>query len=166
MSASGVARCVLDNTVVSSLHRAGALGRVLRLWPGRWVLPVDVRDEAAAWWDHGRRVAAILDTLAAETVIEVQTIEPLIDGPLYAQLRRTLGRGEAAAIALAHRLSLTAALDDRQARQRCAALVPPVPCVSTEALLGQAVREGLLMRRDAEAIWAATGITDPRRTVD
>jgi predicted nucleic acid-binding protein len=166
LSAPGVARCVLDNTVVSSLHRAGALGRLLRLWPGRWVLPVAVREEAAAWWDQGSRVVAILDALAVETVIEVQTIEPLTDGPLYAQLRRTLGGGESAAIVLAHRLSLTAALDDRQARQRCAALVPPVPCVSTEGLLGEAVREGLLTRRDAEAIWAATGITDPRRGVD
>jgi len=35
-------RIVLDNTVVSSFQEAGALVRVLELWPGRWLVPVEV----------------------------------------------------------------------------------------------------------------------------
>jgi predicted nucleic acid-binding protein len=157
--------CTTDNTLVSTLHRAGALERVLRLWPARWIVPADVRDEAAAWRAEGRRVRVILDALERDGVLTVSPIEPRVEGTLYARLQRTLGRGESAAIAMAFHRGLSVVVDDRRARQHCESLVPPVLWMSTEGVLGEAVVDGLLPRAEADAIWAATGIADPNRRV-
>ncbi len=158
-------RIVLDNSPISALHVAGALSRVLQLWPGRWLVPLEVHGEAAAWKAEGLRVTAILNQLEASRIVESSVIEPRTEGPLFAQLQRTLGQGESAAIAIAFHRGLGVALDDRRARRTCERLMPPVPWIATEEILGQAIRAGLLMRTEAETIWAATGIRDPKRRV-
>lgn len=153
---------VLDNTVVSSLQEAHALEPVLRMGIS-WVVPLQVRDEAAAWPAHGTAVARILDALAAAGILSYATPEPGIEGALFATLRRTLGLGESASIAIAHQRQLIVATDDRKARRACQELNPPVQVVATEEILATAVADGGLSGHDAREIWAATGITDPRR---
>lgn len=155
--------CVLDNSVVSALHQAGALLRVLEIWPGRWVVPAQVREEASCWKSEGYRVVAILDSLATRGVIAYAEIDPSSEGALMGQLSRSLGQGESAAIAMAYRRGFGVALDDRAARKACERLQPSVEWVSTEGLLMRAVAEGRLTRVEAAAIWNGTGIQDPRR---
>jgi predicted nucleic acid-binding protein len=156
---------VLDNTVISSLEEAGALAQMLNLWPGRFVVPVEVRGEAGNWKLRGASVTLTLDSLAAQKVISITSIDPRKEGSLFSQLTRRLGQGESAVIAIASVRHMTAALDDRRARRACNQLAPPVPWVPTEGLLGLAVADGLLTRAEAESIWLATGISDPNRSV-
>jgi len=155
--------CVLDNSVVSALHQAGALARLLEMWPGRWVVPAEVREEASRWKAEGHRVVVILDSLEARGIIVYAEVDPSLEGALMAQLSRTLGQGESAAIAMAYRRGFQVALDDRAARRTCERLQPSVEWVSTESLLVRAVAEGKLTRAEATAIWNATGILDIRR---
>jgi predicted nucleic acid-binding protein len=158
-------RIVLDNTVISSFQVAGVLTRILELWPGRWIVPIEVEGEAAAWKLHGASVRATLRSLSSQHALEMTAVDPRIEGQLFAQLARRLGQGESAVIAIAFHRGLTAALDDRRARRSCDQLAPRVPWIPTEGILGLAVADGLLTRAEAEAIWQATGILDPNRVV-
>ena len=141
------------------------LARVLELWPGRWLVPLEVIGEAARWKAHGASVTLILRQLDAQRALEITAVDPRIEGPLFVQLTRTLGQGESAVIAIAANRGRIAALDDRRARRACDRLSPAVPWVATEGILGYAVAEGLLTRAEAEMIWTATGILDPQRFV-
>lgn len=156
---------VLDNSVVSALHQAEALSRVLELWPGRWLVPEHVRDEATQWRAERDRVLRILDDLSARRVIEYTEIDFFTEGPMFARLSRTLGQGESAAIAVGHQRRLGVALDDRAARRACERLNPPVTWIATEEVLLCAATEGLLTLVEARSIWSATGIADPRRQI-
>jgi predicted nucleic acid-binding protein len=158
-------RIVLDNTVISTFQEVGVLAQILEFWPGRWLVPLEVEDEGAAWKAHGASVTATLRTLNSRSVVEITAVDPRVEGPLYARLARTLGQGESAAIAIAARRHCLAALDDRRARRACDCLSPPVPWVPTEGILGYAVADGHLTRAEAETIWRSTGILDPRRRV-
>ena len=124
---------VLDNSVVSALHQARALSRVLALWPGRWLVPVEVRDEAAHWEAERELILQTLDDLRSRRVMDYIEIDPHSEGTLSARLGRTLGQGESAAIAVAHQRRLGVALDDHAARRACDRLNPPVTWIATEA---------------------------------
>jgi predicted nucleic acid-binding protein len=158
-------RIVVDNTVISTLQEANVLARVLGFWPGRWLIPIEVQGEAAAWKAHGASVTATLSYLSAQRIVEVTAVNPQIEGPVFAQLTRTLGQGESAVIAIAAHRRFMAALDDRRARRACDRLSPPVPWIPAEGILGYAVADGHLSRADAQAFWQATGILDPRRGI-
>ena len=158
-------RLVLDNATISTLHEASVLSSVLEYWPGRWLLPLEVLGEAAAWKAHGAYVNAALRQLDARRVVEITALVPIREGLLFAQLQRRLGQGESAAIAIAYHRGFRVCLDDRRARRACDQLTPPVPWLSTEAIIGEAVRDGFLTRPEAEAIWQATGIRDPNRSI-
>lgn len=158
-------RVVLDNTVISSFHLAGALSRIVLLWRTRWIVPLQVRDEAAAWKVHGPTVAATLRQLERDGALEFATPEVGPEGALFVVLQRTRGHGESAAIAIAHHRRFAVAIDDRHARRSCEGLNPPVPTKSTEQLLATAVEDGVLERSEAGRIWAAMGISDPKRGI-
>jgi predicted nucleic acid-binding protein len=158
-------RVVLDNTVISSLYIAGALSRVLELWKGNWIVPLQVRDEAAAWKMHGGSAASLLNNLQSGGVINYASPEPGPEAALFVQLTRTRGQGESAAIAIAYCRRATVATDDRQARRSCQMLSPPVPTFATEELLTLAVVDGLFTANDAQSIWRLTGIRDPSRGI-
>lgn len=158
-------RLVLDNATISTLQEAGVLARVLEYWPGRWLVPMEVMGEAAKWRAHGASVTATLRRLAAQSVVEIAAISPQSEGQLFAQLQRTLGEGESAAITIAFHRRTGVCLDDRRARRACDRLSPPVQWISTEQVLGLAVQDGFLTRAEAEAIWMATGIHDPHRHI-
>lgn len=156
---------VLDNSVISALHQAGALERVLAFWPGKWLVPEGVREEARRWRSEGERVVRVLDDLCERGFVTYVRVDPLTEGPLLPRLSRTLGKGEAVAIAIAHGRRLGVALDDRAARQACQRLAPPLSWIATEEILLCAVREGYLTAAEAGGVWAATGIADPRRLI-
>lgn len=158
-------RVVLDTTVVSSLHLASALAQVLGLWPSQWIVPLQVRDESAAWRSLGPGLVAALDSLNARGTIEYASPNPGPEGALFVQLQRTRGQGESAAIAIAYVRGFVVATDDRRAKRSCAGLHPPVAVLATEELLTIAVGDGSLTRAEAERIWIATGIRDPRRGI-
>src|SRR5712692_2882458 len=125
-------RLAVDNSVISALQEADALARVFEFWPGTWVIPEQIRDEARAWRRHGRKVLEILDDLSSRLVVEITSIDPLTEGAMLRTLTRALGQGEAAAIAIAACRGYSVALDDLRARRACDALVPPVSWISTE----------------------------------
>lgn len=156
---------VLDNSVVSNLHRAGALGRVLAFWSGRWLVPLQVKDEAAAWPSEGQSVLRSLEDLRERRVLDFVVLDPRGEGALFARLTRTLGQGEAASITIAYHRHYGVSLDDYPARRACDRLVPPLSSIMTEGLLRCAVVEGYLALDEARAIWEAIGISDPRRQV-
>ena len=158
-------RVVLDNSVISALHEAESLARVLGFWPARWIVPYQVRGEAAAWKTQGSRVIAVLDSLAQESVVEFSAVEPLTEGPVFVRMQRTLGQGESAAFAIAFHRGASVATDDRRARRACDELSPKVPWISTEGLLGLTVTDGFLTRSEAELVWSATKIRDPQRRI-
>lgn len=154
---------VLDNTVLSALYTARAVSRLLTCGFCGWIVPLQVRDEAAAWRTQGDELVAILDRLGESGVLEYATPEPGPEAALFAELQRTRARGESAAIAIAHHRRLAVATDDRRARRSCEILNPPVQVFEAEDLLLMAVVSGLLPRREAQSIWDATGISDPKR---
>jgi predicted nucleic acid-binding protein len=158
-------RIALDNTVISSLQIAGHLARVLELFERTWLVPLQVRDEAIAWKAQGPYVRITLERLESRGLVEFATPEPGPEAALFAQLTRTRGQGESAAIAIAYHRGAAVATDDYQARQSCLGLIPAVLTLATEDVLSMAVREGLLSLDDAQAIWVATGIRDPRRGI-
>lgn len=161
----GRLRYVLDNSVVSALHQAEALPLVLGLWPGRWLVPAEVKDEAAKWKAERDRILRALDDLAARGIVDYTEIDPHREGPVFARLSRTLGQRESAAIAIAHQRRLGVAVDDHAARRACQRLNPPVVWIATEEVLLCAAAEGLLTLDEVREIWVATGIADPRRQV-
>lgn len=156
-------RIVLDNTVISSLHEAGALARVLTLWNGQWLVPLQVRDEAAARKVYGPESRVILNRLESQRTLEYVSPDPSTEGATFEALQRTRGQAESAAIAIAYARGCVVATDDRRAARSCERLKPPVLVVTTEALLTIAVTDGLLTDSEAQDIWAATGIHDPSR---
>jgi len=156
---------VLDTTVISSLHLADALSQVLGLWQSQWIVPLQVREESAAWKPSGPGLVTLLDTPRARGTIEYASPNPGREGALFAQLQRTRGQGESAAIAIAYVRGFVVATDDRRAKRSCEGLSPPVAVLATEDLLTIAVRDGALTRSEAERVWIATGIQDPHRRI-
>jgi predicted nucleic acid-binding protein len=121
--------------------------------------------EAAAWKAHGANVVAALRDLETRGVVEITALVPQVEGSIFSVLQRTLGQGESAAIAIAFHRRLLVCLDDRRARRSCERLSPAVSWLSTEDIIGQAVRDGHIDRATADAIWLATGIRDPNRRI-
>jgi len=139
-------RIVLDNSAISTFQDAQVLSRMLELWPGRWLVPVEVQGEAAAWPAQGAAVSITLQRLSTLRVIEITAVDPRVEGPLFVRLTRRLGQGESAVIAIAANRGFIAALDDRRARRACDQHSPAVRWVATEGILGYAVADGLLTR--------------------
>ena len=162
-------RIVLDNSVISALHEAESLSRVLGFWPGTMDSSA-YRPEMrpAAWKLRGAKVVAILDSLGLRSRSSSwHRLNRLNRGsPYLSALQRTLGQGESAVNR--NRVSprkLWVATDDRRARRACDELSPRVRWVSTERLLGLAVTDGFLTQTQAEEVWAATKIRDPKRRI-
>lgn len=138
---------------------------MLELWPGRWLVPAQVRDEATQWKAERERILRILDDLSSRRVVVYTEVDPHSEGPVFAKLSRTLGQGESAAIAIAHQRRLGVALDDHAARRACERLNPPVVWIATEEILRCAANEGWLSHDEVREIWTAAGIADPKRRV-
>jgi len=150
---------VLDNDVISRFYRAGALRRVLGVWPKRSFCVADyVVEEARRWPAKGQALVALLKELEAEEVVAVISIDGCSEEEVWAyarlQLAKRLGRGESASIAIAYHRGFDIATDDSIAADMCRTISPGVSIFGTGALLNMAARDGLMPQDEVNAIQA------------
>jgi len=150
---------VLDNDVVSRLYGAGALRRVLQVWPkSSFRVTEHVIAEARRWRTQGQRLVALLKELEAEGILVFISIDESSEQEIwvYAKLllENRLGRGESASIAIACHRGFGIATDDAVAAGTCKAMNPSVSILGTAALLNMAVQDGLMTQDEVDAIQA------------
>ena len=155
---------LIDTDVMSNLHKAGELARMIRVFGGTLRVAHEVVVELEEWPQHGVAVRAILDH-AFEAGLLVETHLERQELGLYSQLRERLGRGEAASISVAAKRRHAVATDDRAAQRLCNRHNPRVHFYMTEDLMELAVKLGQLPREDALRIWQRIGIDDLTRGV-
>lgn len=155
---------VLDTDVISNFQTAGELERLLSVSTGRFAVAGEAIREIEQWPGEGQKARAILDhAVDSGMLVGVHLERSEFDS--YVRLRKRLGSGEAASIAIAAHRGYAVATDDRVARRLCRKQNPPVKVYMTEDLLESAVADGHLSRDEARQIWQRTGIADPRRGV-
>jgi predicted nucleic acid-binding protein len=131
---------VLDASVVINFIHVGQLALLAALPGYEWVVLEDVVAEIT---DSAQREQ--LDIAIASRQLRVETVTELEDLVQYAELRRTLGRGEAACIVLAARHGWLVASDEKGKFQREAtARLGSGRLVNTAGLFVAAIRAGLL----------------------
>ena len=150
---------ILDNDVISKLYSAGALRRVLVVWPKRsFHITEQVVDEARKWRTHGQELAALLEALEADGTLVLVSIDDSSEEEIwtYAELqpKKNLGRGESASIAIACHRDFNVATDDGLARDVCKVMCPSISLLGTGDLLNMAVRDGLMTRSEVDSIQA------------
>jgi len=131
---------VFDASVVINFVHVGQLALLAALPGYECVLPEDVVAEIT---DPVQREQ--LDLAIASEQLRVETITDLEDLVQYAELRRTLGRGEAACIVIAASHGWLVASDEKGKFQREAtARLGSGRLVNTAGLFVAAIRAGLL----------------------
>lgn len=150
---------ILDNDVISRLHRAGALRRALEVWPkSSFCVTDEVVDEARRWPAKGKELVVILKDLEAKRIIRFisvdQSSEEEIQAYTWLRLQNRLGRGESASIAIAFHREFYIATDDGIAREVCRTTYPSVSIFGTGNLLNMAIRDGLMTQREVDSIRA------------
>jgi predicted nucleic acid-binding protein len=155
---------LVDTDVISNFQTAGELHLMIRIGEERLGVAYEVLGELEEWTEHGGAARAILDRAVEEGLMTNVRLERQEFG-LYAELRRRLGSGEAASIAIAVKRGYGVATDDGAAQKICSTVRPPVRALSTESLLQHAVVHGHLDGDTARMIWARMGIDDPGREV-
>lgn len=148
-----------DTDVISNYHKAGALTWLIASYSNKLAVAAQVVDEIEDWPGEGARAKSILEK-AIESGSLSRFYVSRAEFGLYMQLRRRLGRGEAATIAIAVRRRHSVATDDGAARKLCRATNPAVQVYGTEDLLRQAVADGHLNQHEAQQIWGRMGISD------
>ena len=148
---------VLDNDVISRLYSAGALRRALEIWPkGSFHITERVIKEARQWRAQGQRLVALLKDLEAEGILVFISIDESSEEEIWAyatlQLKKNLGRGESASIAIACHRGFDIATDDSVAADTCKAMNPSVSIFGTGALLNMAVQDGLITQHEVNDI--------------
>ena len=148
---------VLDNDVVSRLYSAGALARVLGIWPkGTFCITGQVLQEASRWPGRGQHLIALLTQMNVDGTICVVTLDESSgeEISMYANLLlgRRLGLGESASIAIACHRGYDIATDDGLAREACKAVNSSIAVFGTGDLLKLAVRDGLITQGESNSI--------------
>jgi predicted nucleic acid-binding protein len=144
---------VADANVLINFIHVGQLALLAALPGYEWVVPEDVVAEIT---DPVQRTQ--LDRAIANQQFRVETVTEPDDLVQYAELRRTLGRGEAACIVLATRNGWLLASDEKGRFQReTTARLGSGRVVNTVGLFVAAIRAGLISidaADDAKAILA------------
>ena len=148
MAATVPARTIVaDASVLINFIHAGQFALLAALPGYEWVIPEDVVAEIT---DPVQREQ--LERAIASQQLRVETISDPEDLVQYAELRRTLGRGEAACIVLAARHGWLVASDEKGKFQREAtARLGDRRIVNTAGLLVSAIRAGLISLEAADA---------------
>ncbi len=147
MSGTAASRTiVVDANVLINLLHVGRLA-LLAVLPGyECVVPEDVVAEIT---DPSQREQ--LDRAVAGGQLRVETITDSDDLVKYAELRRTLGRGEAACLVLAARHGWLVASDEKGRFQReASARLGDGRTVNTAGLFVAAIRAGSISVKDAD----------------
>lgn len=148
MAASEPSRViVVDANVLINFVHAGQLGLLASLPGYEWVVPEDVVAEIT---DPVQREQ--LERSIAHQQLRVETVTEPEDLVQYAELRRTLGRGEAACIVLAARHAWLVASDEKgKFRRETTARLGSGRIVNTAGLFVAAIRAGLISVEEADA---------------
>ena len=148
MAATVPARTIVaDASVLINFIHAGQLALLAALPGYEWVAPEDVVAEIT---DPVQREQ--LDRAIANQQLRVETVTDPEDLVQYAELRRTLGRGEAACIVLAARHGWLVASDEKGKFQReMTARLGSGRLVNTPGLFVTAIRAGLISVEVADA---------------
>jgi predicted nucleic acid-binding protein len=147
---------VADASVLINFIHAGQLALLAALPGYEWVAPEDVVAEIT---DPVQREQ--LDRAIASQQLRVETVTDPEDLVQYAELRRTLGRGEAACIVLAARHGWLVASDEKGRFQRATtARLGSGRLVNTVGLFVAAIRAGLISIDEADD---AKAILEERR---
>ncbi len=149
MAGSGSKRVVaVDATIVINLIHVDRLDLLGRLEGWDFIVPEQVAEEVS-----DPEQSRILAGALASGHLRVEPITEPPEIAIYAELRLTMGRGEAACLALAQERGLTVASDERgrflrQARGRLGA----DRIVNTPGILLLAIRQGLLSIDEADRL--------------
>lgn len=146
MTASGPSRVIVaDANVLINFIHVGRLALLAALPGYEWVVPEDV---AAEITDPVQRER--LDQAIGAGQLRVETLTEPDDLVQYADLRRILGRGEAACIVLAARNGWLVASDEKgRFRREAMARLGSGP-VNTAGLFVAAIRAGLMSVEEAD----------------
>jgi predicted nucleic acid-binding protein len=139
---------VFDTCVISNFALAEALGVIEDLYRGRAHMPEFVAVEIMRGIQAGNaRLAAVPKAVRAGWLKETG-LRSRAEKALFESLSRSLGWGEAAAIAVAKGRGLHFASDDKVARAEAVRL--GVPVTGTAGILVKAVRRGVCDARAAD----------------
>ena len=111
---------VFDSATLSNFYLIGAQDVLLRRYKRRMVIPWEVFDEVSSGVMRSPRLKLFAGHVAAKN-IKVATLSRK-EQALYLSLIESLGKGEAACLAMARRRAWTVATDDKAARRECTAL--------------------------------------------
>jgi predicted nucleic acid-binding protein len=157
-----------DTSAVINLNATGCARDILRALPNRFLVVDVVSSELDRGRRNGRRDADTLEELVSEKLVEIVKLdeiaeahfERLVVGPAA----ETLDDGEAATIAYAAAMGMTAVIDERKATRLCAGLFPKLRISCTVDVLAHAdVRRSLGGSSLADAVFR--GLKYGRMTV-
>ena len=138
---------VVDANILINFLHAGRLGLLAALPGYDWVVPEDVLSEIT---DAAQRQQ--LDAAIAHQQLRAGTISEPSDLAQYAELRRTLGRGESACLVLAARFGWLVASDEKgRFLREVTARLGQGRVVNTAGLFVASIRAGLITVEDADA---------------
>jgi predicted nucleic acid-binding protein len=147
---------VVDANILINFLHAGRLGLLTSLPGYQWIVPEDVASEIT---DAAQRQQ--IDAAVVDQQLRVETISEPSDLVQYADLRRTLGRGESACIVLAARFGWLVASDEKgKFLREVTARLGQGRVVNTAGLFVAAIRAGLITVEDADA---AKSLLEKRR---
>lgn len=137
---------VVDSNIIINFLHVGRLALLAALPRYECVVPEDVVAEIT---NPAQRRQ--LDVAIADGLLRVETITDFEDLVEYAELRRTLGRGEAACLVLARSHGWLLASDEKGRFQReVSTRVGSERTVNTAGLFVAAIRAGLISIEDAD----------------
>jgi len=154
---------LLDASVIVNLNATGYADRILSALPAEILIPrpvlIELRNGAAA----GHTDAVDLQELLNSGVVTEYNLPVTAHAEFVSLVSGTstqsLGDGEAATIACAHRSIAWAAIDERKARRICSARYPEITVVSTVDILAHdAVVAEFTPTEFSDAIFAALEI--------
>lgn len=147
MTASGPSRVIVaDANVLINFIHVGRLALLAALPGYEWVVPEDVVAEITDPIQRER-----LDQAIGAGQFRIETLTETDDLAQYAELRRILGRGEAACIVLAARNRWLVASDEKGRFRREASARLGSGLVNTAGLFVAVIRAGLMSVEEADA---------------
>lgn len=150
MSGPGTTRIVVvDATVVINLARADSLDLLGSVRGVEFVVPDEVVEEVT-YPNHAAALAGAIEAghVRQESISDLQALS------LYAELRRRMGKGEAACLAMATTYGWTVASDDqgRAFRRLVGEQIGVNRLLDTSGIVQLARRQGLLPAEEADRI--------------
>ena len=140
---------VFDTEVLSNFALSDALDVLKTRYGGRGIVTSEVLDEVISGVVAGFSELRAIDRLVEDGEFRMVVLDRT-QRRKFAELRKSLGTGEASCIAWAERNKVSVATDDRLAREVCRQL--NIACTGIIGILVKASREGQIVLSDGEAI--------------